>query len=118
MASGRRWTYAELQAWVRSMAKGLLASGVTPGDRVAIWAPNNAEWVVTQYATALIGAVLVTVNPAYRTSELAYVLRQSGSRTLVSATGVKTGDFRAMVDEVRPDIDSLRRRLHRRSLMG
>ena len=107
VASGRRWTYAELQAWVRSMAKGLLASGVTPGDRVAIWAPNNAEWVVTQYATALIGAVLVTVNPAYRTSELAYVLRQSGSRTLVSATGVKTGDFRAMVDEVRPDIDSL-----------
>ncbi len=107
VASGRRWTYAELQAWVRSMAKGLLASGVTPGDRVAIWAPNNAEWVVTQYATALIGAVLVTVNPAYRTSELAYVLRQSGSRTLVSATGVKPGDFRAMVDEVRPDIDSL-----------
>ncbi|MGI8753679.1 MAG: AMP-binding protein [Acidimicrobiales bacterium] len=107
VASGRRWTYTELQAWVRSVAKGLLASGVTPGDRVAIWAPNNAEWVVTQYATALIGAVLVTVNPAYRTSELAYVLRQSGTRTLISATQVKTGDFRAMVDEVRPHLDSL-----------
>ncbi len=107
VASGRRWTYTELQAWVRSVAKGLLASGVTPGDRVAIWAPNNAEWVVTQYATALIGAILVTVNPAYRTSELAYVLRQSGTRTLISATQVKTGDFRAMVDEVRPDLDRL-----------
>jgi fatty-acyl-CoA synthase len=107
VASGRRWTYAELHAWVRSVAKGLLASGVHPGDRVAIWAPNNAEWVVTQYATALVGAVLVTVNPAYRTSELAYVLRQSGCRTLVSATEVKTGDFRAMVDEVRPDIGGL-----------
>ena len=107
VASGRRWTYAELQAWVRSVAKGLLASGVAPGDRVAIWAPNNAEWVVTQYATALIGAVLVTVNPAYRTSELAFVLRQSGTRTLVSATEVKTGDFRAMVDEVRPDLADL-----------
>ncbi|MDQ2727003.1 MAG: AMP-binding protein [Actinomycetota bacterium] len=107
VASGRRWTYTELQAWVRSVAKGLLASGVSPGDRVAIWAPNNAEWVVTQYATALIGAVLVTVNPSYRTSELAYVLRQSGTRTLISATQVKTGDFRAMIHEVRPDLDSL-----------
>jgi fatty-acyl-CoA synthase len=107
-ASGRRWTYTELYDWVRSVAKGLLASGVTQGDRVAIWAPNQAEWVVTQYATALIGAILVTVNPAYRTSELAYVLRQSGTRTLVSATEVKTGDFRAMVNEVLPDLDNLR----------
>ncbi|MDQ6838599.1 MAG: AMP-binding protein [Actinomycetota bacterium] len=108
VASGRRWTYLELQAWVRSVAKGLLASGVRPGDRVAIWSPNNAEWVATQYATAVIGAVLVTVNPAYRTSELSYVLGQSGSRTLVCATRVKTGDFGAMVDEVRPGLDRLR----------
>jgi fatty-acyl-CoA synthase len=107
VASGRRWTYAGLSDLVRSVAKGLMASGVAKGDRVAIWSPNNAEWVATQYATALIGAVLVTVNPAYRTNELEYVLRQSGTRTLVSATQVKTGDFRAMVEEVRPGLGDL-----------
>jgi fatty-acyl-CoA synthase len=107
VASGRRFTYQQLQDLVRSVAKGLLASGVRTGDRVAIWSPNNAEWVTTQYATALIGAVLVTVNPAYRTSELEFVLRQSGTRTLVAATRVKTGDFRAMIDEVRPQLAGL-----------
>src|ERR1700755_151192 len=77
-ASGRRWTYTELNEDVNALARGLLAAGVAKGDRVGIWAPNCAEWTMTQYATAKIGAILVTVNPAYRTRELEFVLNQSG----------------------------------------
>jgi fatty-acyl-CoA synthase len=106
--SGRRWTYAELQAWTQDVARGLLALGVKKGDRVGIWSPNCPEWVALQYGTALIGAVLVNVNPAYRVSELEYVLRQAGVRTLVSATRHRTSDYRAMVGEVRPTLSSLR----------
>lgn len=102
-ATGRRWSYAELLAWSRRVAKGLLATGVRPGDRVGIWSPNCAEWVALQYGTALTGAILVNINPAYRTSELAYVLRQSGVRTLVSATAFKTSDYRGMVGTVRAE---------------
>ncbi|MGO4256708.1 AMP-binding protein [Marmoricola sp. RAF53] len=100
VASGRRWTYAELDADVDALAVGLLRAGITRGDRVAIWAPNCAEWTITQFATARIGAVLVTVNPAYRTHELAYVLNQSGARMLVAATSYRTSDYRAMIDEI------------------
>jgi fatty-acyl-CoA synthase len=89
-SSGRRWSYAELDTWATDVARGLLARGVGTGDRVGIWSPNCAEWVALQYATARIGVVLVNVNPAYRTSELEFVLRQSGVRTLVSATVFKT----------------------------
>ena len=71
------------------MARGLLARGVRAGDRVGIWAPNCAEWVIVQFATAKIGAILVNINPAYRSHELAYVLEQSGLRTLFSATVVQ-----------------------------
>ena len=81
--AGRRWTYAELAAEVDALALGLLAAGITKGDRVGIWAPNCAEWTYTQYATAKIGAILVNINPAYRTSELEYVLNQSGTKLLV-----------------------------------
>ena len=77
-ASGRRWTYAELLAEVDTIALGLLDLGVVTGDRVGIWAPNCPEWVFVQYATARIGAILVNVNPAYRTHELSYVVGQSG----------------------------------------
>ena len=77
---GVRQTYAEFHAAVSEIARGLLGLGVEPGDRVGIWSPNNAEWATLQYATAKVGAILVNVNPAYRTSELAYALRQSGSR--------------------------------------
>ena len=76
--SGRRWTYAQLRADVDALALGLLAAGVEKGDRVGIWAPNCAEWTLVQYATAKIGAILVNINPAYRTHELEYVLNQSG----------------------------------------
>ena len=106
--SGRRWSYAELLGWTRAVAKGLLASGVEKGDRVGIWSPNCPEWVALQYATALVGAILVNINPAYRVSELEYVLRQSGVGTLVSATQHKTSDYRTMVEEIAPGIETLR----------
>src|SRR5580700_7952852 len=100
--AGRRWSYAELAADVDALALGLLAAGVTVGDRVGIWAPNCAEWVLTQYATAKIGAILVNINPAYRTSELEFVLNQSGCKLLIAAQRLKTSDYAAMIAEVRP----------------
>ncbi|MEU8356911.1 AMP-binding protein [Nonomuraea sp. NPDC048882] len=100
VATGRRWTYAEFDAAVDEVALGLLARGIAKGDRVGIWAPNCAEWVLTQYATAKIGAILVNVNPAYRSHELDYVVRQSGMRLLVSAVQFKTSDYRAMLAEI------------------
>ena len=104
VASGRRWTWAELDADVDALAIGLIRAGIGKGDRVGIWSPNCAEWTLTQYATAKIGAVLVNINPAYRTHELAYVLSQSGIRLLISAPAVKTSDYRAMVEEVRDEV--------------
>ncbi|MGH9305655.1 MAG: AMP-binding protein [Acidimicrobiales bacterium] len=106
--TGRRWTYSELADWSRQVAAGLVAQGVKKGDRVGIWSPNCAEWVALQYGTALMGAILVNINPAYRTSELEFVLRQSGITTLVSATTFKTSDYRSMVEEVAPRLGSLR----------
>ena len=106
-AAGRRLTYAELAAEVDACAQGLLDVGVEVGDRVGIWAPNCSEWVATQYATAKIGAILVNINPAYRTHELSYVLRQAGIRLLVAAPAFKTSDYRAMVGSVRPECPDL-----------
>jgi len=106
---GVRLTYSELDAAVDRLATALLRDGIAAGDRVGIWAPNCLEWIVVQYATAKIGAILVNVNPAYRTHELEYALRQSGVRTLFSASAFKTSDYRAMVDEVRGDLDDLQR---------
>ncbi len=108
VATGRRWTYAELDAAVDEVARGLLALGVQVGDRVGIWAPSCAEWTLLQYATARAGAVLVTVNPAYRTHELVYALQQSGTSLLVAAESFRTSDYRAMVEQVRPDCPALR----------
>ncbi len=107
--TGRRWTYAQLDADTDTVGVGLLALGIGKGDRVGIWAPNCAEWVVLQYATAKIGAILVNINPAYRSHELAYVLRQSGIKLLVSAESFKTSDYRGMIDEVRSDAPDLER---------
>jgi fatty-acyl-CoA synthase len=107
--TGRRWTYSELRVAVDQLALGLLADGVAKGDRVGIWAPNVAEWTLTQYATAKIGAILVNINPAYRTHELEYVLNQAGISLLVSATSFKTSDYAAMVAEVRSRCANLRR---------
>jgi fatty-acyl-CoA synthase len=107
--TGRRWTYSQLDADTDGLGAGLLALGIAKGDRVGIWAPNCAEWVLLQYATAKVGAILVNINPAYRSHELAYVLRQSGVRLLVSAESFKTSDYRAMIDEVRPGLTALER---------
>ncbi|HET6500472.1 MAG TPA: AMP-binding protein [Amycolatopsis sp.] len=106
-AAGRRWTYRELAAEVDALALGLLGSGIGKGDRVGIWAPNRAEWTLTQYATAKIGAILVTVNPAYRSHELEYVLNQSGIRLLVAAEKFKTSDYAGMIAQVRPRCEHL-----------
>jgi len=105
-----RLTYRQLADVVAAVAGGLLATGIRAGDRVGIWSPNCAEWVFLQYATARIGAILVNINPAYRTSELAYVLRQSGCRMVVAAPSYLTSDYRAMIDEVRdatPDLEQV-----------
>jgi fatty-acyl-CoA synthase len=112
MASGRRWTYAELNDEVDVLARGLMALGIDRGERVGIWAPNCPEWTMVQYATAKIGAILVNINPAYRTHELAYVLKQSGVRTLVSATAFKSSNYVSMIDEVRAETPDLAKVLY------
>jgi fatty-acyl-CoA synthase len=106
--TGRHWTYREFAAEVERVARALLALGVDKGERVGIWAPNLPEWVLVQYATARIGAILVNINPAYRTHELAYVLQQAGIRTLVAAESFKTSDYRAMIEQVRGECVDLR----------
>jgi fatty-acyl-CoA synthase len=107
--AGRRWTYAQLDADTDTLARGLIAAGLKAGDRVGIWAPNCAEWVLLQYATAKAGIILVNINPAYRSHELNYALRQSGVRLLVSAESFKTSNYRAMIDEVRVGLPGLDR---------
>ena len=107
--SGRRWTYRQFDADTDALARGLLAAGIKARDRVGIWSPNCAEWVLLQFATAKVGAILVNINPAYRSHELEFVLRQSGVRLLVSAESFKTSDYRAMVGEVGDSLDSLER---------
>ncbi len=109
VASGRRWTWAELGRDVDELARGLIAAGLAKGDRVGIWAPNCAEWTLVQYATAKAGIVLVNVNPAYRTHELAYAVNQSGLRLLIAASSFKTSDYRSMVEQVRDDCRGLER---------
>ncbi|MGW5720717.1 AMP-binding protein [Amycolatopsis sp. NPDC003865] len=99
--AGRRWTYRELAAEVNALALGLVAQGIGKGDRVGIWSPNRAEWTFLQYATAKIGAILVNINPAYRSHELEYVLNQAGIRLVVASDKFKTSDYPAMVEEVR-----------------
>ena len=104
-----RWTYAELGREVDRCARALLAEGVERGDRVGIWSPNNAEWVVLQFATAKIGAILVNVNPSYRRSELEYALAQSGCSLLVLAPGFRDADYVEILDGT--DVPALRRRV-------
>ncbi|HEY7045016.1 MAG TPA: AMP-binding protein, partial [Nocardioidaceae bacterium] len=109
VATGRRWTYAELDRDVDALARGLVAAGVEIGDRVGVWSPNCAEWTMAQYATAKIGAILVNINPAYRTHEVEYALNQSAVKLLISATTFKTSDYRAMIDDVRDQCTALQR---------
>ncbi|QYN23370.1 AMP-binding protein [Amycolatopsis sp. DSM 110486] len=106
-AAGTKWSYADLKKDVDQLAHGLVATGIGKGDRVGIWSPNRAEWTLLQYATAKIGAILVNINPAYRSHELEYVLNQSGVRMLVAADKFKTSDYAAMVEQVRPNCAGL-----------
>ncbi|WP_349930824.1 AMP-binding protein [Glutamicibacter mishrai] len=109
VSTQRRWSWQQLDEQVNQLAKGMIAAGLQPGDRVGIWAPNCAEWVFTQYATAKIGVILVNVNPAYRTHEYAYAVNHSGLRMLVAATEFKTSNYRVMVEQTRADTPSLER---------
>jgi fatty-acyl-CoA synthase len=101
-ATGKRWTWREFDRDVEVVARGLLAAGIEKGDRVGVWGPNSARWTITQYAVAKIGAILVNVNPAYRTHEFSYAVNQSGMRMLISATAFKTSDYRGMIEETAP----------------
>jgi fatty-acyl-CoA synthase len=105
---GYRATYGELWEQVDLAARAFMAHGVRKGDRVGIWAPNRYEWVVTQFATARIGAILVTINPAYKAAELEYALRKAGVSLLVMARGFRQSDYGAMLEEVRGDCPELR----------
>ncbi|MGV9863372.1 AMP-binding protein [Rhodococcus koreensis] len=105
--SGRRWTYTQLAADVERVAAGLLARGIGRGDRVGIWAPSSPEWLLLQYATAKVGAILVPINPAYRQHELQYVLTHAEIRMVVSAVRFKTSDYGAMLGAVLPETPSV-----------
>jgi fatty-acyl-CoA synthase len=106
--AGRRWSYAELLVSVRRLATGLVRMGIGVGDRVGIWAPNRWEWVLVQYASAEIGAILVAINPAYRAGELEYALTQSGIAMVIAAHGFKGADYATMLAEVAPSCPGLR----------
>lgn len=108
VAQGRRWTYAQFDAQVSELARAMLAAGIARGERVGIWAPNCPEWVLLQYATARIGAILVCINPAYRVHELAFVLKHAGVSMLFSALRNRGADYRAMVSDARSSAPTLR----------
>ncbi|WP_104178433.1 AMP-binding protein [Cryobacterium sp. Y50] len=108
VVTGRKWTYAGLNAAVDALARGLLALGIARGDRVGIWSPNCAEWTIVQYATAKIGAVLVNVNPAFRLGELEFVVNQCGMRMLITAPSDRYSDYTAMAREALQSCPELR----------
>ena len=101
---GVRWTWRELAQRADEVAAGLLALGLLPGDRVGIWAPNCAEWVLTQFATARAGLVLVNVNPAYRRAELSYALNKVGCKALVLAPALKTSNYLEIINDLAPEL--------------
>lgn len=103
---GVRWTYDEFQTEIDRLAAGLLALGVEKGDRAGIWAPNRPEWLAAQFATARIGAILVNINPAYRTAELEYALNKSGCKALITAAKFKSGDYLQMLQTLAPEMES------------
>ncbi len=114
---GINWTWAELAERVEAFAAGLVAIGLQPGERIGIWSPNNAEWVITQFATAKAGLILVNINPAYRLTEVEYVLNKVGCKALITATRFKTSDYIGMVNTLAPELPIARPgELHARRL--
>ena len=101
-----RWSYAELKHRVDLLAAGLISLGLKPGDRIGIWAPNCAEWAVTQFASAKAGLILVNINPAYRLSELEFCLKKVGCRALITAERLKNSDYLSMLRALAPELDS------------
>jgi fatty-acyl-CoA synthase len=99
-----RYTYRQLQAEVDRFARGLMALGMRKGERVGIWSPNHAQWVVTQFATAKIGAILVTINPAYRVHELEYALNQAACAALIIAPPLKSTDYASLLGDLAPEL--------------
>lgn len=107
LAQDVRYTYSEFDATVSQVARAFLQVGLAKGDRVGIWAPNNAEWVLIQYATARAGLIMVNINPAYRAQELQYALRQSGCRMLIAVPAFKASDYRSIISSVRGQLPAL-----------
>ena len=107
-SQGYRATYRALWDAVTDVARGLLAMDIQRGDRVGVWSPNRFEWVVLQYATARIGAILVNINPAYKPTELGYVLNQAGISVLAMARGFRHNDYVAMLAEVQASCPAVR----------
>ena len=101
-----RWTYAQFKEQIDAFATGLLKLGIQPGERVGVWGPNSTEWVVTQMATARIGAILVNINPAYRLYELEYAMNKSGCRAIVSAEAFKSSKYLEMLYAIAPELNS------------
>lgn len=99
-----RWSYEELREQVDRLACGLIRLGLKPGDRIGIWSQNNAEWVLTQFATAKAGLIMVNINPAYRRSELEYALSKVGCRALVLSPSFKSSDYLAMAADLLPEL--------------
>jgi fatty-acyl-CoA synthase len=99
-----RWSYGELRREVDKLAAGLLTLGLEPGDRIGIWSPNNSEWVLTQFATAKAGLILVNINPAYRTVELEYALNKVGCKALILAEKFKTSDYIGILRELASEL--------------
>jgi fatty-acyl-CoA synthase len=104
--AGVRWTYRELSQQVDRLAAGLLALGLYKGDRIGIWAPNRPEWLLTQFATARIGLIMVNINPAYRRAELEYALNKVGAKALITAANFKTSDYIEMLADLAPELQS------------
>src|SRR5579859_4144655 len=105
---GIHWSFRELRDRADALAAGLLALGLEPGDRIGIWSPNCAEWTLTQFAAARAGLILVTINPAYRRSEVAYTLNKVGVKALVAAEPFKTSDYPGMIEDLAPEVATSR----------
>ena len=107
-----RYTYGQLKQQVENAARGMISIGVQKGDRVGVWSPNCAEWLIAQYALAKVGAIMVNINPAYRLRELEHALTQSGVSVIVAARGFRNSNYVAMIDELAPRLPALKQTIY------